>query len=87
MSIGQLSTVVGLVASIGGGGYWIATEVPHMDQFQLVAVKADYALSIQMDSTIARIALLEAKKNKTKEEWDQLQYLREELKRAREIRK
>lgn len=86
MNIATLSTVVGLVTTLGGGGYWAATTLADKESVQLVAVKADYAIDKHIEYLLAQIARLEAKP-KTADDREQLRYLRDELERLRKIRR
>lgn len=89
----NLTTVISLstlVTAIGGGGFWFATELntkADHSEVQVVSAKADYALDKQIEYILAQINKLVAKKNKTPDDFEQLRYLREELKRLREIRR
>jgi len=90
MNIPLLSTTVGLIALIGGGGYTLATKLEaKADKPTVVAVdaKTDYLLDKQMEGTLSQINRLEAKPKKTQDDREQIRYLREELERSREIRK
>lgn len=89
MNIAALSGAIGLVTTLGGGGYWIATELTaKADHQEVLAVnsKADYIIDKQMESTLSQINRLEAKTDKTQDDRDQIKYLREELERSRQIR-
>jgi len=89
MNIPTLSTVVGLVATLGGGGYWFATELEakaSKDYMQVVESKADYSLDKNMEYILTQINRIEAKPNKTQYDYEQLKYLRSELARLRQIR-
>ena len=90
MNIPLLSTTVGLVLAIGGGGYTLATKLEaKADKPVVVAVddKANYVLDKQMESTLSQINKLESKQNKTQDDREHLRYLREDLQRSKEIRK
>lgn len=90
MNIPLLSTTVGLVLAIGGGGYALATKLEaKADKPVVVAVddKANYVLDKQMESTLSQINKLESKQNKTQDDREHLRYLREDLQRSKEIRK
>lgn len=86
MNIATLSTVAGLIATVGGGGYWAANNLADKAEVQVVAVKADFAIDKHAEYLLAQINRLESKRGKTAEDLEQLRYLREELKRLREIR-
>ena len=87
MNIATLSAIVGLLGTVGGGGIWLATTYATNEELQVVASKAEYALDKQMELILTQINRLEAKKNKTQDDYEQLRYLRSELKRLREIRR
>ena len=89
MNLSMISAAVSLVTVIGGSGYWIATSLDaKADKPVVLAVddKANYVIDKVMESTLSQINRLEAKKNKTQDDRDQLKYLREDLQRSREIR-
>lgn len=89
MNIPLLSTTVGLIALIGGGGYTLATKLEAKADKPIVMVvddKANYVLDKQIESTLSQINRLEAKQIKSQDDRDQIKYLREDLQRSREIR-
>ena len=83
-------TIVGAI----GAGVWtlhdtIATQddVSHLsDKIVIAGSKADIALDRQMEAMIAQIAHLQAKSNKTQEDLNQLNYLRQQLEILRKAR-
>lgn len=90
MNVATLSTVAGLVATLGGSGYWAANELgAKADKTELVVAGArvDFIYDKMIESYVSQIAILEASGRKTPEENDRLRYLREELNRVRDIRK
>ena len=90
VNVSTLSTIAGLIATIGGGGYWAAQEIgAKADKTELVVAGArvDFIYDKMIESYVSQIAILEAKQRKTPEENDRLRYLREELNRVRDIRK
>lgn len=89
MNLSALSAVISVSAALGGGGYWFANELNDRathDELQVVGIKAEYAIDKHQEYILAQINKLEAKKNKTNDDLEQLRYLREELKRLREVR-
>jgi hypothetical protein len=90
MNISTLSTIAGLVATLGGGGYMVADKLgDKADKTELIVagVRVDFIYDKMIESYVTQIAILEAKQKKTPEENDRLRYLRDELTRVREIRK
>lgn len=90
VNIAMLSTAVGLIATLGGGGFWAAQVLgAKAEKSELLAVnaKSDYVIDRQMESQLAQINRLEDKNKKTQDDREQLRYLREELQRLRDIRK
>ena len=89
MNISALSTAVGLVVTLGGGGFWVANTIAtkaDKEDVLIVATQTQFALDKQIESLLAQINKLEAKKVKTEDDRDQIRYLREEVKRTREIK-
>jgi len=89
MNISALSGALGIITTLGGGGYWVATELTaKADHAEVVAVnaKAEFVMDKQMESMLAQINKLEQKQGKTPDDIEQLRYLRDELKRLRDIR-
>ena len=67
----------------------MATELTaKADHAEVVAVnaKAEFVMDKQMESMLAQINKLEQKQGKTPDDIEQLRYLRDELKRLRDIR-
>ena len=88
-TIQLLSAAVGIVGTIGGGGYWVADTLgDKADKSEVIAVslKAEYIMDKQIESLYAQIIRIEQKPHKTPDDLQQLQYLRDELQRLREIR-
>src|SRR4030066_1684102 len=88
-NVAPLSTVAGLVATLGGSGYWAANELgAKADKTELVVAGArvDFIYDKMIESYVSQIALLEASGRKTPEEKDRPGYLREALNRGRHIR-
>ncbi len=89
MNIATLATLVSMVGAIGGGGYWFKSELDTRatkEALQVVASKAEYSLDVQMEYLLSQINRLQAKPNKTQDDYEQLRYLRSELRRLRQIR-
>lgn len=87
MNITTLSTLVSVIAAIGGGGYWVAKEVATHEEVQVAESKADFSLDKHQEYILEQINRLELKKQKSPDDLEQLRYLRDELKRLREVRK
>lgn len=86
MNIATLASAVSLVGAIGGGGVYLATHYATAQDLQVVASQAQYSLDKHMELILIQINRLEAKPHKTADDRQQLQYLRDELKRLRELR-
>lgn len=87
MNITTLSTLSGLIVSIAGGGWWAATTLADKETVSVVASKADYSLDKHAEYLLSQINKLEVKQKKTPDDRQQLQYLRDELERLRQIRR
>lgn len=85
--------IAGVVALAGvAGGGWQANEWLHRtfasrEAVMVAGAKADYLIDQRIDATVAEIAWLERKRNKTAEELKQLDYLRDRLDRLRKVQK
>lgn len=90
MDLKDLSIVVSLAVTAGGGGWWMSNHFASAQDVQVTSIKADYALDKHMEYVIAQIALFEAKIKRgqplSDTERDQLNFLRQELERMRAIR-
>ena len=90
-SILMWSLLGSMILGLTGGGWYVrdfvATELASKDEVVIVAQKADFAIDRQMEAVIAQIAHLDRKPNKTAEEIDQLNYLRQQLELMRKIRR
>ena len=79
-----------LVVGLAFGGWrvrdYIAEELATKSEVQVAQAQAQTALDTQMEDLMARIANLEAKKNKTSEDVRQIAYLRSQLDRLRKMR-
>ena len=91
--MGMLVAALSLIGTIGGGGYWLANNVPSTDDMKLAEskieaqdAKTNYLYDIQMTRQIKEIDKLESKPNKTREEVEQLRYMREQLNEQRKMR-
>jgi len=87
MNIATLASAVGLIGTVGGGGVYLATNYATTEELQVVSTKAEYGLDKHQEYLLTQINRLESKKDKTPDDLEQLRYLRDELKRIREIRK
>lgn len=93
MNIATLSTVIGVVTALAGGGYTIATTLgakADKVDVEVLAGRTDYILDRQIESLLGQINLLEIKAQSgraTQYDLEQLKYLRDELKRMRDIRR
>ena len=85
--------IAGVVALAGvAGGGWQANEYLHRsfaskEAVMVAGAKADYLLDQRIEATVAEIAWLERKRNKTTEELQQLEYLRDKLDRLRKVQR
>ena len=89
MNIPIISSAVGLAITLSGGGYWVGTELSSKaDKSEVLAVnsKADFIMDLQIDSMRTQINKIEAKPAKTPDDREQIRYLRDEVKRLRDIR-
>lgn len=89
MNIPLISSAVGLAITLSGGGYWVGTELSSKaDKVELLAVnsKADFIMDKQIESMHSQINKIDAKSIKTPDDREQIRYLRDEVKRLREIR-
>lgn len=88
-TIQLLSTAIGIVGTLAGGGYWAAQEIgakADKSEVLVVNLKTDYIMDKQIESLFSQITRIEEKPVKTDDDRQQLQYLRDELQRLREIR-
>lgn len=74
-----------VMASLGGYAYLHDTFASKGDVV-VAGAKADYALDVQMRGLIAEIQRIEAKKHKDAYDISQLNFLRGELERLRQLR-
>ncbi len=75
-------------------GYWASDTLATNESLQttndritITEAKADYILDIQIQSLLAQIQRIQSKPQKTIDDREQVKYLREEVKRIREISK
>lgn len=78
---------VAVIIGVLSGYAWLHNTFASRDAMIVVQVKADVALEKHMDRLLKEINQLEAKRNKTADDRQHLQYLREELQRLRSIKK
>lgn len=81
---GVVLTVVGMAV---GSVVYIHKTFATVGEFQVAATQAQYSIDLHIQGIMAQIARLEAKSNKSADERAQLEYLRGELVRLRELRK
>lgn len=89
MNLAALSTVLGIVGTLGGGGYVIATTLESKadkTELQVAGVRVDFIYDKMLESKYEQIITLDAKRNKSPDEIERLRYLRDEVKRIKEIR-
>jgi hypothetical protein len=84
--------IAGIVGSATIGGGWYVNDYVHerlatKDEVLVAGTKADYALDKQMEALLAKINALASKKHKTADDIQQLEYLRQELERTRQMRR
>lgn len=87
------------VGSAAIGGTWATSEYMHsnlawkadvkaiQDEAIIAGYKADFVLDQLISQLVAQIAYLENKKNKTRDEIEQLRSLRQQLEIQRKVRK
>ena len=81
------STLVGLITSLGAGGWWASENLAQKEEVQIAVFKADVSLDKHIEALTKQAALIEAKGDKaTRSELEQLKYIRDEIKRLRETR-
>lgn len=79
-----------IISALAFGGWAVRDYVAQLatrDEVIVAGTKADVALDKHMEILLAQIIRLEQKPNKTQEERDQLNYLRDQLEKMREIRR
>lgn len=86
MNVATLASIIALISSIGGGGVYLATHYATNNDLQVVASKAQYSLDKHMELILIQINRIESKPHKSRDDIEQLRYLRDELKRLRELR-
>lgn len=81
------------ISTISGGGWWAATTLATTsdidaasDRISVAENKANYAIDMHIQSLHAQLARLQAKKTKTRDDYEQIRYLRDEIKRLRAVR-
>jgi hypothetical protein len=79
------------VAGVAGGGWgaheYLNSEFASKEAVMLAGGKADFVLDQRIEALVAQIAFLEAKRNKTAEELNQLNHLRQQLDIARKVQR
>jgi len=89
MNIPIISSAVGLALTLSGGGYWVSEQLASKagkDQLMVVELKADFVMDKQIESMHSQINKIESKPAKTQDDREQIRYLRDEVKRLREIK-
>jgi lipoprotein NlpI len=84
--------MIAMVAVAVAGATWGTSEYLHgtfaaKEQVLVAMTKAEYVLQQQMESLLAKINALEAKRVKTADDRAQLKYWREELQRMRQVQR
>jgi hypothetical protein len=86
----KVGMVVFAAAGTVVGSVWAASEyvqtLATKNELVVVQAQAQTALDTQMEDIMARIARLEAIRNKTADDRDQIKYLRDQLERLRKMR-
>ena len=77
---------VAVVVGVLGGYTWLHSTFASKGDVVVAGAKADYALDVQMRGIIAEIQRIEAKKVKDAYDISQLNFLRGELERLRQLR-
>lgn len=86
MDIKTLSVALGIITTISGATWFAATTFAKESDLRLATTKAEVALDISIDSLTAKLALLEAKPNKTAYDIAKIKYLQDEITRLRKLR-
>lgn len=77
-------------ATLAGGGWgaheYLSENFASAESVKVAGAKADYIIDIQQENIVKQIANLERKQNKTAEELNQLDYLRNLLNDMRKVR-
>lgn len=85
------SLVGAVVLGMSGGGWYasryIEDNLASKNEVVVAAAKADFVMDKQMESLVKQINQLERKANKTRDDLEQLRYLREQLEIMRQIRR
>jgi hypothetical protein len=79
---------VAILGMIGGGWYArdVLASLATKEDVLVAFGKSDFLLDRQIEATAAQIAYLERKPNLTATELNQLNYLRDQLRRLRQVR-
>ncbi|GMQ79400.1 MAG: hypothetical protein BMS9Abin02_1988 [Anaerolineae bacterium] len=93
MTIKMMISLVGLVTTLSGAGWWASQTLATNDrvdeaeqQTKLVESKADYSLDIHIQSLMAQIERIRAKVEKSPDDYEQIRYLRGEIARIRRMK-
>jgi hypothetical protein len=86
MNLPTLVTVLTLVTTLSGAGWYARETLATKGDVVVAASKAETALDLQMEALISKIAQLDSKVGKTQEELEQLRYWRQQLERLRKMR-
>ena len=89
MNIAMLSTAVGLVVTLGGGGYVFAEKLnAKADKQDLIVAGArvDFIYDKMLESNYEQIVILDKQTNKSQDERDRLKYLRKERERIQQLK-
>ena len=81
------TAVLGAAGSVWYARDYIDTQLASKTEVIIAGAKADYTLDKQMEGIISQINNLERKPNKTRDDLNQLNYLREQLKIMQQIRR
>ena len=83
--------VLGVILAIAGTGWgasdYVNKNLASKESVMLAMSTSQYVLDRQMDGILRQIAYLEAKRNKTRDEIQQFDWLRETLKEMRNVRR
>jgi len=84
MKIAQLSTIIGLILTLGGGGYWFAMNTATAEDVDKANTKAEISIDLHIESLTSQLSRLLDKKRKNQADLDQIKYLRDKIQRLRE---
>lgn len=83
------SLAVATLSGIAVGGWkvktYIVEELATKDEVIVAGTQAQFSLGIQLDQMKARLERLKAKRNKTREDYERIKWLREDIQRTEQM--